>query len=89
MNTYTKNRYLEAFVKLMIFSSVLHLSVIAVYFYKTHDALPLNFFSIVGLDLLFPSLVTSSFATIYSIGTIVVLYTIVLLFFTKGGPKTR
>lgn len=82
-------KYINAFVKLMIFSAVLHLTTLAVYFLKTGDGVPLNFFSVVGLNLFFPFLVTSPFAGIYSTAAIVSLYTILYFFFSNESRSTR
>jgi hypothetical protein len=82
-------RYIDAFVKLMILSSVLHLTTIAIYFLMTHDTRPLNFFSIIGTDLLFPSIAISPYADIYSLSAIVILYSVLYFFFTHESRRSR
>jgi predicted membrane protein len=92
MNPSKIPKYINAFVKLMIFSAVLHLAVLAVlavYFLKTGDGVPLNFFSIVGLSLFFPVLVTSPFAGLYSTGAVVFSYTALYFFFSNESRRTR
>ena len=86
---YKLPRVVDAFVKLMILSSIVHISTIAVYFLMTHDIAPLNFFSIIGTNLLFPSILTSQFATMYSLGTIITVYTILYMYFTHENRCPR
>jgi hypothetical protein len=67
----------------MFASAVIHLIVLAVYYIKTQDAAPLNFFSVVGLNLFFPSIVYSPFAGLYSLFATATLYFIILYFITQ------
>lgn len=80
---------LQAFIKLMLVSAVIHLVVLAIYFGLTQDSVPLSFYSIVGLNLFFPYLVTGPFANFYSILTIVIVYCIILFFFNHENRRTR
>lgn len=83
------SRFMKAFIGLMLLSAVLHLIVLAVYFLKTKDSIPLNFFSIIGANLFFPALVTSPFAPLYSFITSIVLYIVIFLFFTHENSRSR
>jgi predicted membrane protein len=76
-------RPIQAFIGLMLFSAVTHLLILAIYFIKTHDDTPLNFFSIIGLDLFFPEIVTSRFSSLFSVITTVVVYSFLYLLFTN------
>jgi predicted membrane protein len=85
----TRNSLVIATVKLMLFSAVLHLSVLAFYFLKTNDLVPLNFYSIVGLNLFFPSFVSSSYSSVLSFVTIVALYLFFLYHSAHENRRTR
>ena len=85
----TFSHFLQAFMKLMLVSAIVHLVVLAFYYMKTQDAVPLNFFSIVGLDLFFPALVTSEYAGVFSIVATVGIYVVLFIFFVHENRRTR
>jgi uncharacterized membrane protein len=89
MKSISHLRPVRAFILLMLTSAVIHLVTLAIYFVQTHDSIPLNFFSIVGFDLFFPSLVTSPFATIYSLVATISIYSILFFFFTHENRRSR
>lgn len=89
MKSILSSRPVKAFVLLMIVSSIIHLTVLAVYFVQTHDMVPLNFFSIVGLNLFFPSLITIPYALVYSFVTTLTLYLILFFFFAHNHRNDR
>ena len=86
---YKLPRVVDAFVKLMVLSSIIHISTVAIYFFTTHDIAALNFFWIIGTNLLFPSILTSQFATMYSLGAMITLYTILYMYFTHENRHPR
>lgn len=81
MKPIVKNRYLDALLKLMLLSAVLHMVVLAVYFVVYGDASHFNFFKIIALDLFFPEL-ASDFMHLYSLLIGVWLYVFLFYFFT-------
>lgn len=83
------SRFINAFIGLMLLSAALHLTTLAVYYIKTGDEDPLNFFSIIGFNLFFPQLITSQFAPLYSFIATVSLYLIVFFFFTHENRHSR
>lgn len=74
MRNIAKNRYLDALLKLMLLSAVIHMTVLAVYFVLYLDLSRFNFFKIVALDLFYPQLVTTHLTNIYSLGTMFILW---------------
>ena len=89
MKSFFSSRPIKAFILLMLTSAVIHLVTLAVYFVQTHDAVPLNFFSIVGFNLFFPSLVMSPFANMYSLVATLSIYSILFFFFTHENRRFR
>ena len=89
MKSILSSRPVRAFVLLMLTSAVIHLTTLAVYFVQTHDEVPLNFFSIVGFNLFFPSLVTMPYAQAYSFVTTLTLYLILFFFFVRNHRNVR
>ena len=84
MNPIVKNRHLDALLKLMLLSAVLHMAVLAIYFVLHVDATRFNFFKIINIDLLYPRLVTNSLTNFYSTVVMVVLY---LFFYTFSSKR--
>ena len=86
MKTIVKNKYLDALFKLMIFSSIIHVSIVTVYSLLSWDITELNFFKIVGLDFVFPSLVDNENTFLFSFLITLVLY---LFFFFNSKSSNR
>ena len=83
----TNNRYLDALLKLILLSAFTHLGILAVQFVRTGDAEILNYFNILDVDLFFPAIAVGPFSQVVSVLTIVGLYLVIVLFFTK--PKRQ
>lgn len=83
MNSIVKNRYLDALLKLMLLSAILHMVVLGVYFLVYNDISYFNFFTIIALDLFFPVLSYTENTFMYSLITMVGLYFSLFYFFTK------
>lgn len=83
------SRVIKAFVGLMLLSAIIHLTTLAIYYTKTGDGDPLNFFSIIGFNLFFPQLITSHFAPLYSVAATASLYLIIFFFFTHENRRSR
>ena len=88
MKVLDSSRFLRACVLLMLTSAVLHLLTLAVYFIMTHNGVPLNFFSIIGFDLFWPTLVHSPFAAVYSYSATIGLFLVLYFFFTHENRRT-
>lgn len=72
-----KNRYIDALLKLMLLSSIIHMVALALYSVTYNDFGPFNFFTIVGIDLLFPQIITSDCQYVYSFATVLCLYAVI------------
>ncbi len=77
------NRFLDAFLKLMLFSAVLHIATLIIVSIKKADAAPLNFFSIVGVDQFIPGIDKGLSSQITSLSLIIILYGMIYLLYTK------
>lgn len=80
---------IQALIALMFFSALLHMLILAVYFVMTHDSVPLNFFSIIGLSLFFPELATSQFSSLASVLLTVGIYCSFYYYFSHDRRRTR
>lgn len=50
------NKYVDAFLQLMLYSAGFHLIILAIKCFLEKSAYPLNFFTILSLDILFPNI---------------------------------
>lgn len=79
----SKNRFLDALLKLMLFSAMLHIVVLACVSVAQLNFSPLNYFSIVSLDVLFPAISDVPVSQGLSLLIVIILYTVILLGYTK------
>lgn len=80
---------IQALIALMLFSALLHMLILAVYFFMTRDSVPLNFFSIIGLDLFFPTSLTSPFSSLASVLVTLGIYCSFYYYFSHDRRRTR
>lgn len=78
MGKIVHNRFLDAFLKLMLLSAAMHIAVLAFVCIARRDVAPLNFFSIISLDVVFPGISEGFVSQIASLISIVCLYGIIL-----------
>jgi len=83
MNQIAKNRYLDAFLKVLLILAIVHFFTLLVFSIINKDYQLLNTFRILNLELVHPILIHGVVSTI--IGTLISigLYLIVFFFFTK------
>lgn len=81
MNPIVKNRYLDALLKLMLLSAILHMAVLVLYFVVHGDASRFIFFKIINIDLFIPELASDCMHS-YSLLLSVWLYVFIFYFFT-------
>ena len=89
MITIKSNRFIQAVLKLMLLSAVIHVAILVFDFLVSHQTNNLSFFSIVGVDLFYPNFVVSSFGQMVSYGTVIILFIIIYFFFTKSSTKNK
>ena len=83
MNKIVTNRWLDAFLKLLLISAVIHFSIMVLALLINQNTLLLNFFDIIDLDLFLPGIINGTTNQILSAIVIIFLYIIIYLFFTK------
>lgn len=81
----SKNRYIDALLKLFILSAVLHIAIILVYAAVSGDIRQLNYFGILDFTLFFPAIIEGFFSNIAAFILLVFTYVSIFIFFTK--PK--
>ncbi len=84
----SKNRFFDALLKLMIFSSFLHIGITLLYSILKKEVFVWNYFSIVGFNSLFPQIEESLLYFIFSAIFTIFVYILILIFFTRKN-KTK
>ncbi|MFA6215624.1 MAG: hypothetical protein WC768_03585 [Patescibacteria group bacterium] len=82
-----KNRFLQALVRVVLFSATVHLFLLVVFSVIKKDIVTLNYFKIIGLDLFFPNIASGVGSQILSMITMLVLYSLFFIFFAKKNHK--
>jgi len=79
----TNNRYIDALLKLMLVSAIIHVFMIITYSIVNQDLEKLNFFDIVGIGLFF-DFVNSSLFIVIGLFLVILIY---ILFFVCSKVK--
>ena len=77
------NRFLDAFLKFLLFSAILHFLVLVVTSIITLDIGFLNYFDIVGINLFIPGIGSGMISQIFSLSLILILYALIFFLYTK------
>ena len=80
---YYKNKYIVAFVKMVLILAFIHIFVLFVYFLKTGRLEVLSIFNILSFNLLFPNIVFYKINPVYSVLFITFIYFIILNLLNK------
>lgn len=75
-----KDRLIESFKKLIVYSGIFHLGVLFVHSILNFDLEPLNFFNIIDLTLFFPSLSKGLGSQLLSFLTVLASYSAIYIF---------
>ncbi len=78
-----KNRYLDAFLKLLLVSAFIHLAILIVYAFVSHDLAYLNYFRIISLDLFFPRVRSFGSTNVIVLLATLGFYLAIFFLFTK------
>ncbi|MBS3092154.1 hypothetical protein J4466_01915 [Candidatus Pacearchaeota archaeon] len=83
MNSIVKNKYFDALLKLMLFSAIIHVSLLIIYSIFSQNIFILNYFNILDFDLIFQSIAEGATNFLLSVAVVVIIYIVILKFFTK------
>ncbi len=83
MSSLKTNRFIQAFLYLMLISAALHIFILVLYFTVTLDYSSLNFFEIIGLNLFYPTFVSSISGNYLSIIVMLGIYFLGYKFLTS------
>ncbi|MDP3881457.1 MAG: hypothetical protein Q8Q31_01105 [Nanoarchaeota archaeon] len=84
------NRYLETLFRLMLLSAIVHVTLLIIYSMKIKDLSPLNYISILEIDLFFPSIVQNASGAWAGWILLIVLYVAIFhLIPPAKTPKSR
>lgn len=75
-----KNKYLNTFFLLMLFSAMIHMLVLFALAITSKNIYVLNYFNILDLDLIFPLLLNNFWGNVASAVTVVLLYWVIFKF---------
>ncbi|MBX4196665.1 hypothetical protein KW805_03690 [Candidatus Pacearchaeota archaeon] len=84
MNPIVKNRPIDAFLKLLLVSAVIHFIILVVQSLKDGNISHLNYFAILELQAFFPHILNGSFSFLLSLLIVVVLYFVLYFKYTKN-----
>jgi len=77
-----KNRFIDALVKLILLSAIIHLSLLLVYSILNLDFIYLNFFNLLDFDLFFPEVINGVLSQLLSIIVVIIVYVVIYIYFT-------
>ncbi|MBI2628826.1 hypothetical protein HYW74_01970 [Candidatus Pacearchaeota archaeon] len=83
MNSIVKNKYFDAFLKLMLLSAIIHVALLIVYSLFTQNFIILNYFNILDFDLIYSGIAEGITNFFISGLVVVIIYIVILKFFTK------
>lgn len=86
MKPIVKNPYLDALLKLMLLSAIIHMIVLVTYSILNGNVSHLNFFKIINIELFFPEIVNVDCYGLYSFVITIWLY-IFLYYFSNIRNK--
>ncbi|MEK7193378.1 MAG: hypothetical protein AAB652_01155 [Patescibacteria group bacterium] len=86
---FVRNRYLDAFLKLVLLSGLTHIFILLAYYAKNGDLAILNHFNILDLDLFFPGITLTSANNIFPFVILFSVYSGVFFFFTGSRGKKK
>jgi len=78
MKKIVKNKYLDSLLKLMLLSAIIHVVILLIYSITNLNSDKLNFFNIVGIDLLIPALGSGTLNLFIGIIVMLALYILFL-----------
>ena len=82
-----QNRYLDAFLKLLLFSSIVHTILMIVYVIAYNDIEHLNYFNILDISLFIPYLEGGLIPDIVATTILFLTYVLILWFFTRNKDE--
>ncbi len=73
------NKYIKALKRTILFSAVVHLSILLGYALFTNNFKILNLYNILDLEFIFPNILNGSFSDISSLIVLIIIYILFLL----------
>lgn len=78
-----KNKYIEALIKFILFSAILHIILLVIYSIFKGKLIYLNYFKVLDLDLFFPGITNGLASQAFSFLILVLVYSVIYFRFTK------
>lgn len=83
MKGLANNRYVDALLKFILLSAMLHIFILAIYSIKSGQTASLNYITILDLNLLFPNILQNNYISYVSMAFAIALYSAIFFFLTK------
>ena len=80
-----KNVYIKSLFTLMLISASVHMVILFIYAVVKGEIIHLNYFNILDLDLVAPSIIEGPMSQILAFGSAGALYLVILVILTKRG----
>lgn len=80
----SKNRYLDALLKFILLTAVIHVFLLFIASIINADIIHLNYFNILDVDLFFPGVEIGLLSQILSVVAIIIIYVTIYIYFTKN-----
>jgi len=81
-------RYLDALLKLILFSALVHIVILVIHAVRERDFSVMNYFNILDLDFFFPGIEEGVLSNVLSVVVMVVIYG-VMFWFGRGGTGEK
>ena len=78
------NRFLQAFLYLMLISAALHICIAFTHFFVSGDVTSFNFFRIIELSIFYPDFVDSIMGQYFAVVATLFVYLTAFIFLAKG-----
>jgi hypothetical protein len=83
MKRISKNRFVDALLKLMLLSAIIHIIILITFSIIKMDFTFINYFKILTIDLIVPSITQGVLSNVLSVAVVVILYILIFFFYTK------
>ena len=83
MDRFVNNRFLDALLKLMLFSATIHICILIYHSITSHDITVMNYFNILDLDFFMSDIAKGTVNNILSAVTMLIIYIVIFFFLSK------
>ncbi|MDP6155754.1 MAG: hypothetical protein QGH39_12255 [Candidatus Thermoplasmatota archaeon] len=89
MRRVSKNRYLDALLKLVLFSAITHIIILLYKSISTADPVIMNYFNILDLELFFKGIEKGTLSQVLSFVVVLGIYVTIFFLFTRNWDAEK